>query len=305
MQFPLKKLLILLPGTIWGISFIVVELILPYVPPITLTMLRALISSIMLLILSQFFGVYLPKTLKKWWPFLVLAATNQAIPFALSAWGQLQITGGLASILLGVMPLMTILIAAWWTTDEKLTTPKVIGIILGFIGLVILIGPSALAGGNNFIAMLAVLFSSFLYAIGAVYARFVYPQQPEEFKGFALLLRMTTAQFICGVLLLAPFSLWLEQPWALTIPAITWGHLIFLGVGVTAFASMTYFYLIETLGAGIASTTVYLIPISGVIAGALMIGEIVTRSMVVALVFIFFGVFVSSMKPREKVLEGG
>ena len=184
-------------------------------------------------------------------------------------------------------------------TDEKLTPPKVIGILLGLVGILILIGPSALAGGNDFVAMLAVLFSSFLYAVGAVYTRIVYPLQPKELTGWALLLRVTTAQFICAVLILLPFSLVLESPWTLSIPTATWLHLIFLGIGVTAFATMTYFYLIENLGAGIASTTVYLIPIAGVIAGALMIGEVVTGNMVIALVLILVGVFVSGLRTRD------
>ena len=288
-----KNLLILLPGTVWGISFILVELILVYVPPITITLIRGLISVIMLLILMRVVGSSLPNTWRDWYPFVWLAAFNQAVPFALTAWGQQYIDGGLASILLSVMPLFTVLLAFWFTSDETLSWLKLLGIGLGFVGILVLIGPSALEGIRlNFWAQMAVIFSALLYAIGAVYLRHAYTLQPPGLSPWELRLRITTGQFVVATLLLLPFSLWLESPWTIRPTAMTWVYLFALGIGVTGLATIVYFYLIEEFGAGTASFTIYLIPVAGVITGVLVLDEALTLNMVAALVLIVAGVFV-------------
>ena len=289
----LSSLLLFLPGIVWGASFTVVELILPVIPPISLTLGRSIISLVMLLILMKFMGGYLPRKLSEWWPFMILGAVNLSVPFALTSWGQLTIDGGLTSILLSIMPLFTMLLAAWFTTDEQLTRPKTMGVSLGLLGIIILIGPDALAGvTDNFVAQLSIVASAFLYAIGAVYLRFVYPQQPQDLPVWGLRLRMIAAQFIGAIIILAPFSFWLEAPWTIRPTADIWIYMIFLGVGVTLLATMVYFWLIEQMGSSRASMTIYLIPVAGVITSAIVLGEELTVSMVIALGLIFIGIFV-------------
>ena len=303
----LDSFLLLVPGTIWGISFIVVELVIDQIEPISLTLLRSIISVVMLLIMLRMAGGILPRTWQEWRPFFLLAACNQAIPFALTAWGQIYIDGGLASILLSTMPLFTVILASFFMPDESFTTPKVIGITLGLIGIIILIGPTALTGlGINIWAQLAVIASALLYAIGAILLRRVYPLQPAGYSIWAIRLRITTAQFITTVLMLLPFSLWLEEPWAIETDLRFWLYMLFLGIGVTLFATVTYFYLIENLGAGTASTTVYLIPVSGVILGALILGETLRPSMLIALALILGGIFLInrfSAQPQARLEE--
>jgi len=301
MKLP-KNALLLLPGTIWGVSFIVVELILPYVPPFTLTLLRTLISVLMLLVLIRVAKASLPKTWQEWRPFFALALVNQAAPFALSSWGQLYIEGGLASILLSIMPMFTVLIAFWFTSDEPITLNKSLGIGLGLIGVIILIGPSALSGlGVNLVAQLAVVGSALLYAIGAVYTRYVYPLQPKGMSTWNLRLRITASQFICSAVLLLPFSLIVDKPWLLRPPLLTWFHLLFLGIGVTLLATMVYFYLIEEFGAGTASMTIYLIPVAGVITGMIVLDEQLTLNMIIALGFILSGIFIVNNPFKSKI----
>lgn len=86
----LQGLLLFIPGTVWGISYIVVELLLPILPPFTLTLYRSIISTIMLYGLLRFVGGKLPETLRAWAPFLLLSLLNQSVPFALSSWGATQ-----------------------------------------------------------------------------------------------------------------------------------------------------------------------------------------------------------------------
>ncbi len=287
------SLLILLPGTVWGVSFILVELILPYVGPITITTIRSIISIIVLLPAMYWTGSYFPHTWPEWKPYFALSAANQAIPFALTAWGQKFIEGGLASILLSVMPLFTVLLAWVFTDDEKLTGSKATGISLGLLGIILLIGPSALEGlGINLWAQLAVVASAFLYAAGAVYLRKVYDMEPKGMSVWALRLRVANAQFVTAVIMLLPFSFWLESPLSIRPPLPVWGYLFGLGIGVTIFATLVYYYLIEQLGAGSASMTIYLIPVAGVLSGVLILNEQLTSQMIIALALILFGVYV-------------
>lgn len=287
------SLLILLPGIVWGLSFTVVELILPVIPPFTLTLGRTLISVIMLLILMAIVGGRLPRGWSEWWPFVILASFNLSIPFVLTVWAQKYIDGGYASILLSVMPLFTVLLAFWFTKDETLNAFKIVGVGLGFLGIVLLIGPSALSGiQENLVAQLAIVLAALLYAGGAIYLRHVYTFQPTDLSVWGLRLRVSAAQFIAAGFLLLPFSLILEAPWTLRPTLAIWLYMLFLGIGVTLLATMTYFFLIEELGAGNASMTIYLIPVAGVLSGILVLGERLTWMMVVALVLISAGIFV-------------
>ncbi len=291
----LRPFLILVPGIIWGVSFVVTELIIPYIPPISLTLIRALISVVMLYFLMIQSGGFLPKTAKEWGPFLILGLLNQALPFSLTAWGQRYIDSGLATILISTMPLFTVLLAHFFTSDEKLNTPKTIGIILGLAGIIVLIGPEALEGiGFNFVAQLAVVVSALSYSLAAVYTRFVYPMQPKSLSMWALRLRITLAQFLGSIAMLLPLSILIDQPWQIRAPLQIWLYMLFLGIGVTMLATLVYFYLIETMGAGNASTTIYLIPVSGIILGVFVLGEIFTWQMGVSLALILAGITISS-----------
>ena len=301
----LQGLLLFIPGTVWGVSYIVVELLLPILPPITLTFYRSIISTVMLYGMLRMVGGRLPETLKAWTPFLLLSLLNQSVPFALSSWGQLKIEGGLAAILQSTMPLFTVLLAAWLTTDEELSLSKVVGVLLGLGGVLVLIGPNVLSGlTSNIWSQLAVVASALLYALGAINLRHVFKTQPTHFTAWQLRLRIVTAQFIVATLSLAPFSLWFDSPWLLRLTPSSILYLLFLGIGMTLFATFTYYYLVETIGAARASATIYLIPIAGVLAGIIVLGETFTIHTIVALVLILAGVVLVKRNPKQRVFKG-
>lgn len=299
-----QGLLLFIPGTVWGVSYIVVELLLPILPPFTLTLYRTIISTIMLYALLRLVGGSLPQTIKEWAPFVLLSILNQSLPFVLSTWGQLQLDGGLTSILQSTAPLFTVLLAAWLTSDEALNISKIIGILLGLIGVVVLIGPNVLFGlTNNLLSQLAVIGAAALYAFGAIHLRHIFKTQPKNFTPWQLRLRIVTAQFMVATFSLIPFSLWFDSPWELTVTPTAIGYLLFLGIGMTLLATFLYYYLVETLGAARASATMYLIPIAGVLAGVIVLGEALTANMISALVLILLGVVLVNHKPKQKVFK--
>lgn len=300
----LQGLLLFIPGTIWGVSYIVVELLLPILPPFTLTLYRTIISTIMLYAMLRMVGGSLPKTIKGWGPFVLLSLLNQSTPFALSTWGQLELEGGLTAILQSTAPLFTVLLAAWLTTDDKLTASKLCGVLVGLVGVIVLIGPSVLLGlTDNLLSQLAVISAAILYGFGAIYLRHVFKTQPTHFTPWQLRLRIVTAQFIAAAVTLVPFSLWFDSPWQLTVTPIAFAYLLFLGIGMTLLATFLYYYLVETLGATRASATMYLIPIAGVLAGVVVLGEALTPNIIAALVLILIGVVLVNHKPKTPVLK--
>jgi drug/metabolite transporter (DMT)-like permease len=123
-----NTLLLFIPSTLWGVSFLLTEIILETIPPFTLTAWRNLIAIVPFLGLLHLVNGKLPRTWAGWWPYIIIGLFNNALPFVLVAWGQLYIESGLATILLSTMPLFTIILAHFSIADERMTRDKFIGV---------------------------------------------------------------------------------------------------------------------------------------------------------------------------------
>lgn len=298
-------LLILIPGTLWGLAFIFTEIALETIPPFTLTFWRGLLTSGCLLGLMYFVGGRLPKGWQEWWPYVVMGALNNAIPFVLTSWGQVYIDSGRATILVSTMPLFTVVLAHFFTADEKLNRFRIVGIGLGLIGVLVLIGPSALTGdGGPLWAQTIVIVSAFSYALAAIFSRFYLRERKSVSKHpLAPLMEVSAAQYSSSTLMMMPLSLLFDRPWALQPSTASLAALVALATVMTVTAVLIYFYLIQTVGAGVASTAVYLIPINGIIWGALILGEQITSRSIFALLLILGGVIIANRKPRLRRLK--
>ena len=284
-------LLLIVPGTLWGSGFLLNEIALRSLPFVTITTLRVIIAVAFMLLFLRLLGGWLPPWSKAWWAFLVLGLTNNAIPFLLTTWAQQFLDSGLSAILTSTMPLFTILLAHFWVAEERLTPLSLVGTVLGFLGIITLVGPSVLAGlGAQLWAQLGLLAAALSYAIAAVYLRKMPRRDSGGLGRFAGLLQLTSAQYVCSSIVLLPFSLALDAPWTLRPTGASVAALFALAVVVTIVAVVVYFYLIEELGAGTASMSIYLIPINAVFWGALVLDEKVSSNAVVALLFILSGI---------------
>ena len=293
--------LILLPGAVWGGSFVVTRLILPYLPPFSISFSRSLISAVFMLIMLRIAGGRLPRTLKEWLPMIGLAVLNTSA-FLMTAWGQIYISSGLTTILAATIPLFTIVVAHFYTSDDKMHVMRVLGILMGLFGVVILVGNEALQSlGTAVFAQLAIVMASFLYGMSGNFARTVLNHESAELNPNQAHLKVMTMQFSASCILVLPLSLFFDRPWELEVPLKVLGYLAFLGIGVTTFASMVYYYLIQSLGSSLASMTMYIIPISGMALGVFFLGEVIIWTMPVALVLILGGVFVSNRRTIPKV----
>jgi len=190
---------------------------------------------------------------------------NGAVPYTLITWAEIHIDSGLAAIVNALMPLFTVVLAHLFTGDERLNWMKVGSIFLGFLGVVALIGPAALKGlGKHVLAQSAVMAAALCYAVAVIYGRRLKEITP---------LVSATGQLLCAAFLTLPMSLVFDAPWALSPSSISLAALTCLSLLGTALAYLLYYYLLQRIGSTNLSLVTYLIPITGVFWGALLLGE--------------------------------
>ncbi|MGD8382192.1 MAG: EamA family transporter [Syntrophobacterales bacterium] len=269
-------------GLIWGASFLFIKVAVVTIPPFTVAFGRTALAALILYVVLRYRGLKLGSWGHLWGAFLILGLLNGAVPYTLITWAEIHIDSGLAAILNALMPLFTVLLAHFFTQDEKLNWMKVIGIFLGFLGILVLIGPAVLKGlGTHVIGQLAVVGAALCYAMAAIYGRRLKEVPP---------LVSATGQLIGAALLTMPLSFIIDTPWELSVTLLSLGALACLSLLGTALAYILYYYLLARIGATNVSLVTYLLPITGVFWGALLLGERLHWSAFLALALILAGI---------------
>jgi drug/metabolite transporter (DMT)-like permease len=275
-------LILLVLGLIWGASFLFIKVAVVTIPPFTVAFGRTALAALILYVVLRYRGLKLGSWGHLWGSFLVLGLFNGAVPYTLITWAEIHIDSGLAAILNALMPLFTVLLAHFFTQDEKLNWMKVVGIFLGFLGILALIGPAVLKGlGTHVIGQLAVVGAALCYAMAAIYGRRLKEIPP---------LVSATGQLIGAALLTLPLSFIIDTPWQLSVTLLSLGALACLSLLGTALAYILYYYLLARIGATNVSLVTYLLPITGVFWGALLLGERLHWSAFLALALILAGI---------------
>lgn len=258
--------LLLLLGVIWGGSFFFARIALHDVPPLTLVFLRLSLAAIALhLYIVGRFGIYAILR-RRWRQFLVLGLVNNAIPHALIFFGQTEIGAGLAAILNATTPIWTVLIANHLTADEKLSSAKLLGCLVGLAGTIVLFGPSVTTGSDVPLrALLLPILAAVSYGFAVTYAkRFKDVSPPVTAAG----------QLTASSLVMLPISLLSDQPWTLSMPPLaTILAILALALLSTAFGYILYFRIMMLAGATNASLVTLLVPPSAILLGFLFLGE--------------------------------
>lgn len=284
-------LLLFIPGTLWGLSFLATEFALETIPPITLGLTRSVLAGVPLIITLYLMGGRLPASWSEWKPFIILGLFNNSIPLVLVSWGQLTISSGLTTILVSLNPLFTLLLAHFFIDDEHLNRAKLSGISLGLLGVIVLVGPTFLAGlGQALWAQLAIISGALSYAIAAIYARRHLRQQTGPV--WQAIVKLMSSQYITSAVTLLPLSLWVDQSLALrpSLPSIA--GILALSWPFTLVPVTLYYYLIDQAGPSYTALTVYLIPLVGIFAGIIFLDEQITGQAVAALLLILAGIAV-------------
>jgi len=235
--------------------------------------------------------IVIPHDPKIWLGFLVMGALNNLIPFCLIVWGQTHIASGLAAILNATTPLFTLIIAHLATKNEKLSRRKVIGVLTGFIGVIVVIGlPDAMEASisnvTNIAALapFAVLLAAVSYGCAGVFGR--------RFKNSPPILT-AAGQTSASSLMLIPLCILIDTPWNLPFPK-TETILAVLGIAAfsTALAYILYFQLLNRAGASNLLLVTFLIPVSAILLGVMFLGETLALRQIGGMVVIGLGLAV-------------
>ncbi len=253
---------------LWGGSFFFVGIAVKELPPLTIVMLRVSIAALALLTVCKVMGYRLPKTPGVIRAFFGMGLLNNIIPFSLIVWGQTHIASGVASILNATTPLFTVIVAHLLTSDEKISVNKFVGIVMGFVGVATMIGPAALTGESSSLwGQLAILGAAVSYSFAGIFGR--------RFKATGVAPIVTaTGQISASSLVLIPVAFIIDKPWLLPIPSgAAWSALFGIALLSTALAYLIFFRILSSAGATNLALVTFLIPVSAILMGSLVLGE--------------------------------
>jgi drug/metabolite transporter (DMT)-like permease len=281
----------LLLGAIWSSSFMWIKIAVQEVGPITLVAFRVLFGLLFGVVVILFQRVHLPRTFKEWSPLLLLGVTNVAIPFFLISWGEQSIDSAVAAILDATVPLFTILIAHFLLHDDKMTVPKVTGLLIGFAGVVILMSKDIGASFGSILGQLAVVLACIFYAGSSVFARRTTEDTPGILRSAGPLLSATVIMW--------PATFFLESPLKIPQLPMTWISLLFLGVFGSGLAFVLSYYLLHEIGPTRTSMVTYLFPIGGVLLGVVFLNEKLSWQLLAGTILVIASLAVVNWKQKS------
>jgi drug/metabolite transporter (DMT)-like permease len=294
---PKHWLIFILLGAIWSSSFMWIKIAVQEISPTMLVAFRAMFGLLFGVVVVFIQRVRWPRDRKSWLPLLLLGLTNVAIPFFLISWGEKHIDTAVASILDATVPLFTILIAHYLLDDDKITLPKMLGLLIGFAGVVILMSKDLLhSSTNSILGQAAVILASIFYAVNSVYIR----KTTEDIPGIVR---------SAGPLLSASAIMWLatflfESPVRMPQLGITWVSLLWLGILGSGLAFAMAYYLIHEIGPTRTTMVTYLFPLGGVILGVTFLNEQLTWQLITGAILILLSLVVANWEPkRQKVMQ--
>ncbi|HUG33562.1 MAG TPA: DMT family transporter [Anaerolineales bacterium] len=279
-------------GLIWSSSFLWIKIGVQEIGPMALVAFRMLFGAVTAVAIGLYQKVQWPHDWRTWSIFAVLGPTSLAIPIFFISWGEQTIDSAVASILNATVPLFTIVIAHFLLQDDKMTTQKVLGLLIGFAGVITLLSEDLTTGArNSVIGQAAVILASLFYAGSAVFARKLTQHVDGTVRGAMPLITSTIFMWIIGPLA--------EKPFLFPNLSLTWISILWLGILGSGLAVIMLWYLIHEIGPTRASMVTYLFPVGGVILGVIFLNEHLSWQLVAGSVLIILSLIVVNWKKRE------
>jgi drug/metabolite transporter (DMT)-like permease len=285
-------------GFMWGSSYLFIKIgVEDGLEPFTLIMLRLLIGFALLAVVVAAAREALPPMGRIYGHLFVMGAINIAIPFSLITWAEQTVDSSVAAILNAAVPLFVMIIAAIFLRDERLSAGRIVGLFVGFVGVAVLVGfdPADLASGDM-AGEIALIGSTISYAIGAVYSRRnihgLRPMIPALFQVFFGLVIVTVLAFV------------FESPLATTFTQESLFAVIWLGLLGSGLAYLVFFRILGRWGATRTSMVAYLLPIYGIVLGAIVLNEPIDATTIVGTGLIIGGVALVNTRLGSRALFG-
>ena len=284
-------------GAIWGGSFMGAKLALTSFGPMTVALLRLTLASVVLLIIAlasgrKFPGFSTSTDRRIWVHIAIMGLITNAVPFSLLNWGQLYVSSGFAGVTMAVVPLLVLPLSHFILKSNEMAPQRVIGFIIGFIGIIVLIGPTQLitSTGANLepVARIACISAALCYGLGAINTRLCPPVS---------IMVYSTGGLVVGTLFLLPIALLIEgvPQWPETTALIA---TIYLGLFPTALATILLVGIINSAGPAFMSMVNYQVPLWAIAFGIIFLGEKVPTSFIAALGLIMLGLAISQRPSR-------
>ncbi|MFI5225889.1 MAG: DMT family transporter, partial [Candidatus Limnocylindrales bacterium] len=285
-------------GFFWGSSYLFIKIGVETVTPFTLIAGRLLVGSLLLVVALRLSRATLPRDPRMYGHLFVMALINIVIPFSLITWGETTLDSGLAAILTSTVPLFTIILAALFLVDEPMRVNRVVGLAIGFIGVVAITAPSLDPSARGDLpGELALILAAVSYAAGNVYARRnvrgLKPIIPPFFQVFFAFL-------VTGILAVV-----FENPLAIDYQPSSVVSILWLGLLGSGLAYLVFFRLLAAWGSTRSSLVAYLLPVVGIVLGAAVLGETVAPEVVVGTALVVGGIAVTNNRRGQRRLFGG
>ena len=280
----------------WGSSFAMTKIAVAHLDAAWIMALRLAIAALVLAPYAIFSGLTLAATAATWGKFTWLGFIGHTAPFFLITWGMHFVSSGVAGLLMGAIPLFLVVLAHFSLADERLTPPKALGFIMGFAGIVVLIGPDKLfnfsMSGEALWGELAILAGGLCYAVHGVTAKRL---------GFENPIKQSACVCITAAIMGLAFAIIVNPSGLEGKPQIAFWAVAGLGLLPTAFATLLMYRLMARIGPSFVAYSNYLVPVYAVLLGAAVLGEQLSWKVLVALLLILIGIAVSrmaSLKPQ-------
>jgi drug/metabolite transporter (DMT)-like permease len=279
---------------IWGVSFLLIKVAVHDMSPTVLLLLRSASGLLGLAVIVKAMGRPLigPGWRTRLGSFAFMAITNAIVPWVAIAWGEERISSGLASILNSTTTLWTAIIIYWAMPSERPSIVNYIGVVLGFAGVVILVLPDLTTHGvsANFFGTMAVLVASLSYALNAIYQR----TRMRNVSVFDISIGQLAAATVFAIPLAIPSLPSVHVAWQ-SLAAV-----LALGAAGTGVAYLLYYFVMNSLGAVRAAGVTFLVPITAVFWGVILLHETVTLAIVVGMVVILAGILLTNLRRGER-----
>ena len=284
--------LLVLLGLIWGSSFFNIKIVTYSYEPITLALVRVIFASVPLILLCKVKRIQIEAFSKEWKHYALIGLCNIAIPFILIAIGTSKINSYLAAMLMSTTPLSGTILAHFFTKNEKINIFKVIGVLIGFSGILFLFLDKIIINESNYIFALITILGSTFYSIGGILTIQIKNKGNEN---------VTTSTTIWSLIFLFPMALILEKPWLADPTFESTLSLLYLGIVATGLAWLIRFRILSVNGLVFQTQVAYLIPIFGVFFGYFFMDEVITWRVLISLSIIILGIYI--VKKIIKVLN--
>ena len=284
---------LVLLALIWASAFFNIKIATYSYGPLTIAFLRIFFGAIPLVLLCYFKNIKIEAFSKDWHWFASIGIINLVIPFFLIAYGVQKVQSNLAAILMASTPLTAVVLSHFFTKNEKVNLIKIIGVLVGFSGIVFLFSDNILINKNNFVSALLILCGSTFYVIGGLLTLRISNKKNEN---------VTASILIWATLVLFPICMFIEQPWNLSPRLDSTVSVIYLGIFATGIAWLLRFYILKNNGLVFQAQVAYLIPIFGVILGFLILNEEITYKVIIALIAVIIGIYIVKKSSKNKLV---